>query len=201
MLEAVDQSLASIPLDDAVRSSNGFPARVLWDLRAAQNPTNGERGIARYVFEHARAFQEEFPGIVEAFATNGTLPVPGRLWPLVADGRLRHLDELVTSVDSSEPWIWYQSSPVEMDYFKPDAKCCTYHPGIPNYLVGAILADQGEELAEGRRRLRARIEARIGVTPGYIQAPRKYNQIYSAARGTGDAVRAPAPARDPRRHA
>ena len=78
-----------------------------------------------------------------------------------------------------------QLAPVAMDYFTPDAKCCTYHPGLPNYLVGAILADTGEELAEGRRRLRKRIAARIGVTPRYVQAPRKYNLIYSAARGTG----------------
>lgn len=78
-----------------------------------------------------------------------------------------------------------QIAPVAMDYFKPDAKCCTYHPGLANYLVGAILADTGEELAEGRRRLRQRIVDRIGVTPSYIQAPRKYNLIYTAARGTG----------------
>ena len=78
-----------------------------------------------------------------------------------------------------------QIAPVAMDYFKPDAKCCTYHPGLANYLVGAILADDGEELAEGRRRLRARIAARIGVTPRMVQAPRKYNLIYAAARGTG----------------
>jgi hypothetical protein len=78
-----------------------------------------------------------------------------------------------------------QIAPVAMDYFRPDAKCCTYHPGLPNYLVGAILADTGEELAEGRRRLRARIAARIGVTPGYLAPPRKYNVIYAAARGAG----------------
>jgi len=72
-----------------------------------------------------------------------------------------------------------------MDYFKPDAKCCTYHPGLANYLVGAILADEGPELEEGRRRIRAKIAARIGVTPMYIQAPRKYSLIYSAARGAG----------------
>ncbi len=52
-----------------------------------------------------------------------------------------------------------QLAPVEMDYFRPDTKCCTYHPGLANYLVGAILADTGDELAEGRRRLRAKIKA------------------------------------------
>jgi hypothetical protein len=78
-----------------------------------------------------------------------------------------------------------QIAPVAMDYFKPDAKCCTYHPALSNYQVGAILADTSEELAEGRKRLRARIAERIGVTPHFIGAPRKYNLIYVAARGTG----------------
>jgi len=78
-----------------------------------------------------------------------------------------------------------QIAPVAMDYFRPDAKCCTYHPGLANYLVGAILADTSEELAEGRRRIRAKIAARIGVTPSYVAPPRKYNVIYAAARGAG----------------
>jgi hypothetical protein len=78
-----------------------------------------------------------------------------------------------------------QVAPVEMDYFKPDLKCCTYYPGLSNYLVGAILADTSEELAEGRRRLRAKIASRIGVTPNVVAAPRKYNVIYAAARGAG----------------
>ena len=78
-----------------------------------------------------------------------------------------------------------QLAPVEMDYFQPDTKCCTYHPGLPNYLVGAILADTGEELAEGRRRIRKKLEARIGVTPQYLTAPRKYTLLYVASRSEG----------------
>src|SRR3954454_5365908 len=38
-------------------------------------------------------------------------------------------------------------------YFRPDVKCCTYHPRLPNYLVGALLADDDPALAEGRRRV------------------------------------------------
>jgi Fe-S-cluster containining protein len=78
-----------------------------------------------------------------------------------------------------------QLAPVAMDYFVPDAKCCTFHPTLANYAVGAILADQGDELAEGRRRLRAKIAARVGVTPNGIASPRRYNVLYSAARGAG----------------
>ena len=78
-----------------------------------------------------------------------------------------------------------QIAPVEMDYFEPNAKCCTYYPTLANYLVGAILADQGEELAEGRRRLREKIATRIGVTPENVMASRKYTLIYTAASSSG----------------
>ena len=78
-----------------------------------------------------------------------------------------------------------QTAPVEMDYFKPDAKCCTYYPSLANFLVGAILADTGEELAEGRRRIREKIATRIGVTPLFLTAPRKYSLLYVAARSSG----------------
>jgi hypothetical protein len=78
-----------------------------------------------------------------------------------------------------------QIAPVEMDYFNPSTKCCTYHPSLANYLVGAILADQGDELAEGRRRLREVIKTRIGVTPLYLTAPRKYSLLYAAASTSG----------------
>ncbi|MFO0555225.1 MAG: hypothetical protein U0271_43000 [Polyangiaceae bacterium] len=49
--------------------------------------------------------------------------------------------------------------------FVPDAKCCTYLPHLPNYLVGAILSDP--ELAESGapRELAARIAQRRGSTP------------------------------------
>lgn len=78
-----------------------------------------------------------------------------------------------------------QVAPVEMDYFEPTAKCCTYYPTLANYLVGGILADQSEERAEGRRRIRERIAKRVSVTPHFVGAPRKYSLLYNAARGSG----------------
>ena len=78
-----------------------------------------------------------------------------------------------------------QVAPVAMDYFEPSAKCCTYYPTLANYLVGGILADQSEERAEGRRRIRERIAKRISVTPHYVGAPRKYSLLYAAARDSG----------------
>jgi hypothetical protein len=69
-------------------------------------------------------------------------------------------------------------------FFKPDVKCCTYEPHLPNYLVGAVLADPDPALDEGRRRLRARIASRIGTTPQFVAPPRKVNVLMRAARGS-----------------
>jgi hypothetical protein len=76
------------------------------------------------------------------------------------------------------------SPPPGAVFFRPDTKCCTYEPTLPNFLVGAILADESPELAEGRRRIQARIESRIGVTPVWLAPPRKKRVLVDAARGT-----------------
>jgi hypothetical protein len=67
-------------------------------------------------------------------------------------------------------------------FFEPDVKCCSYHPTLPNYLVGAALRDTSPAQATGRERLRAKIAARVGITPGWVAAPRKYLVLYDAAR-------------------
>ncbi len=87
-----------------------------------------------------------------------------------------------------------QGVQLDVAYFKPDAKCCTYYPMLPNYLVGGILADPDPALEEGRRRLRERIASRIGVTPGWLAPPRKVTVISAAARsvfGRSAALRCP----------
>ena len=110
-------------------------------------------------------------------------PVYGPLFPDLFDRP--EVVETRATCDTCAMCNHGQIAPVAMDYFRPDAKCCTFHPGLANYLVGAIFADTSDELAEGRRRLRAKIAARIGVTPSFIASPRKYNVIYAAARGAG----------------
>jgi Fe-S-cluster containining protein len=62
--------------------------------------------------------------------------------------------------------------------YHPDAKCCTYHPALPNFLVGALLADADPALAEGRRRVRAKIEQGVGVDPAGIDAPAPVRRLY-----------------------
>ncbi|HVS13311.1 MAG TPA: hypothetical protein VMV46_05280 [Thermoanaerobaculia bacterium] len=62
--------------------------------------------------------------------------------------------------------------------FRPDAKCCTYHPALPNFLVGALLADDDPALAEGRRRMLERIEQGIGVDPVGVAAPAPAQRLH-----------------------
>lgn len=71
---------------------------------------------------------------------------------------------------------------LETAFFRPDIKCCSYHPTLPNYLVGAVLADESPELSDGRDRIRKKIAARIGVTPEWLAAPRKFLVLLEAAR-------------------
>jgi Fe-S-cluster containining protein len=73
-------------------------------------------------------------------------------------------------------------SNLETAFFRPDIKCCSYHPTLPNYLVGAVLADESLELSDGRDRIRQKIAARMGVTPEWLAAPRKFLVLLDAAR-------------------
>src|SRR5450631_4114901 len=69
-----------------------------------------------------------------------------------------------------------------VSYFRPDTKCCTFQPHLPNYLVGALLRDADPALAEGQRRIRARIAQRVGVTPQWLAPGRKFSLLFEAAR-------------------
>jgi Fe-S-cluster containining protein len=68
----------------------------------------------------------------------------------------------------------------DVTYFRPDSKCCTFEPRLPSYLVGAILADERPDMAEGRRRVRAKIAARVGATPQWLAPPAKREVLMSA---------------------
>ena len=67
-------------------------------------------------------------------------------------------------------------------YFRRDLKCCSYQPYLPNYAVGALLADPDPALDEGRRRMRVYLAERRGVLPeGVVPSPR-YQVLFGAAR-------------------
>lgn len=74
-----------------------------------------------------------------------------------------------------------QGVDIAIDFFEASAKCCTYYPTMPNYLVGALLADDAADVAEGRRRMQEIIRSRRGVTPQWIAPPRKTTLLMSSA--------------------
>ncbi len=61
-------------------------------------------------------------------------------------------------------------------------KCCDYHPVVPNYMVGAILADQRPELAYGQAQIRQKIAAQVGVTPYAILQSADYARRFKESR-------------------
>lgn len=70
------------------------------------------------------------------------------------------------------------------EHFIEGAKCCTYEPTLPNFLVGSILADEDPALAEGQRRIRAKIASRREVSPTWVCSTRKYRVLLDASRTT-----------------
>ncbi len=57
--------------------------------------------------------------------------------------------------------------------FHPSAKCCTYIPILPNFLVGGILSDEDPQFAEGKALFQNQGEA-LMVTPAGVQPPWYY---------------------------
>lgn len=107
-------------------------------------------------------------------------PVYGPLLPAVFDEPAVH--ESRATCESCQ-MCDHGTVPAELSasYFRPDTKCCTYHPALPNYLVGAVLADERPELAEGKTRIRAQIQKRLGVSPQRLSPSKKWTLLYRAA--------------------
>lgn len=69
--------------------------------------------------------------------------------------------------------------------FLPDKKCCTFHPTLPNYLVGAILSDEDVNIQNGRIRILEKIKNKVGITPSGISAPPLYQVLYDNGSNLG----------------
>ncbi len=65
--------------------------------------------------------------------------------------------------------------------FRPDVKCCSFFPHLPNFAVGGILNDTSPETDIGRHSVEARIAAKVGVTPFGLDAPATYALLYAQA--------------------
>lgn len=66
--------------------------------------------------------------------------------------------------------------------FHPSTKCCTYHPKLPNYLVGALLSDPDPKMQVGQRRVQERIALGHSATPQWLRTPAKYEVLYNSGR-------------------
>lgn len=60
--------------------------------------------------------------------------------------------------------------------YKPDLKCCTFHPYLPNYAVGALLQQENE--TPGIKKIKCKIENREFAFPIGIMAPFDYQFIF-----------------------
>ncbi len=61
-------------------------------------------------------------------------------------------------------------------WYSSHTKCCTFFPSLPNYLVGAILSAETNDMAEGRHRVESAIAAGSGVYPhGLFPTPRQHH--------------------------
>jgi hypothetical protein len=65
--------------------------------------------------------------------------------------------------------------------FSAPARCCTYHPRLPNFTVGRILRRGGV----GADRVRARITARLGIHPIGLWPPASWRRTWE--KGPSDA--------------
>ena len=65
-------------------------------------------------------------------------------------------------------------------YFRPDTKCCTYQPSLPNFLAGRILSEPDPSMAEGRKAVEARIARRVAVRPSQVSSGAVFTLLYRA---------------------
>lgn len=91
--------------------------RLVFDLQATQSAEHGDRGIARYVKEHARALVAR--DAVELLTINPNLPFPRRLdQDLLASARLTwNTRTAVRRAADRGPLAWYVGSPFEVSAF------------------------------------------------------------------------------------
>lgn len=81
-----------------------------------------------------------------------------------------------TKAECSDCSMCREWPPVER--FKPDVKCCSFIPALPNFRVGAILSDPDPALERGRETVRERLRAGGAANPLFLEPPRSYALAY-----------------------
>lgn len=175
---------------------------VVVDLQGAQSVDHRDRGVARYVLEHARAIERVAPGLVTSYTLNPRLPPPGGIEDLIATGR-------VSSAPPPPPAgaLVHLMSPIELsiplDELLPGPRrrrplVVTLYDLVPDVLAERYLADPGL-----RRRWRTRVELVrradavlvISANTGKDAIDRLHldrSRVTVIGTGTGDQFRPPA---------
>jgi len=74
---------------------------------------------------------------------------------------------------------------IEVPRYAADLKCCTFHPFLPNYLVGQILKDQKAHPTFVLETLKHKISQRQYVVPLGVMAPIRYQVEFNTNREQG----------------
>ena len=70
------------------------------------------------------------------------------------------------------------------EHFSPRVKCCSFHPDLPNFLVGQILLEKDSSSVRARSVIEQRIRDGHAVTPLGIHQPARYSLLYDNAPGS-----------------
>lgn len=74
---------------------------------------------------------------------------------------------------------------IEVPKYENNLKCCTFHPFLPNYLVGQILEDQKKTPTFISKTLQHKISNREYVLPLGVVAPVRYQVDFNANKSKG----------------
>jgi hypothetical protein len=77
------------------------------------------------------------------------------------------------------------ASPVQMVFFNPKSKCCTYMPDLPNFLVGRILNEPNPAFVPGRAAVISRLENKAGATLLGLNHTRAFDVLYNYGASQG----------------
>lgn len=94
-----------------------------------------------------------------------TLPTPYSGWLTEVLGRAAPTENAVDCASCSMCGDGQSRSEEVYSQFRPDTKCCTYWPKIPNFSVGGILSDETLDLRLGRQIIERQIEASDFASP------------------------------------
>jgi glycosyltransferase involved in cell wall biosynthesis len=89
------------------------PGSVWLDARGAQSVGHAERGVARYVTEHARALLEVAPELIGWIGLNPDLPLPESARFLQGSGKAAR--QAISAGPSAQPSIYHVMSPGEAE--------------------------------------------------------------------------------------